>query len=90
MSDISKYANLNKGQFPSTTINLSRSFKSTFINPARLFAQAVNVNSTEIETTAPVSSTSITENNKQTLDILAQLSLPKELQTILATFSKLI
>ncbi|GIZ03745.1 hypothetical protein CEXT_113611 [Caerostris extrusa] len=40
-------------------------------------------------TTAPVPSTFTVENNKQNLDILAPLSLLKELQTILAAFPKL-
>ncbi|GIY81632.1 hypothetical protein CEXT_243031 [Caerostris extrusa] len=46
---------IKKGQFPSTTINLPRSFKSTLINPVRSFSQAVSGHSTKIEITAPVS-----------------------------------
>ncbi|GIZ00989.1 RNA-directed DNA polymerase from mobile element jockey [Caerostris extrusa] len=79
---------IKNGQFPSTTINLPRSFKSTLINPVRSFSQDVSGHSTKIETTAPVSSIFTVENNKQNLDMLAPLSLLKELQTILAAFPK--
>ncbi|GIX82898.1 hypothetical protein CDAR_461381 [Caerostris darwini] len=80
---------IKNGQFPANTINIPRSFKYSFSNPTRSFAQAVSSNTTKTDTSEKFFTTLTSENNKQNFDVLTPSSLPKKLQNILTAFSKL-